>query len=162
MLHCLSRPWGPQRAASQVWLNHSLLRGDLARLLEPPMMVLLHPDTARISVQHVSVHSGMAATVEPVPVLARDEASSSEARIFAISSVGGNVIYHVDKAKVAAGAVAPLASVNPEKRVLALTSIVGPEKGNGSKVRTVLYRRGGGFGSSVESCLIYIDCLIWR
>ncbi|EEC12059.1 protein dopey-1, putative [Ixodes scapularis] len=137
MLHCLSRPWGPQRAASQVWLNHSLLRGDLARLLEPPMMVLLHPDTARISVQHVSVHSGMAATVEPVPVLARDEASSSEARIFAISSVGGNVIYHVDKAKVAAGAVAPLASVNPEKRVLALTSIVGPEKGNGSKLQVV-------------------------
>ncbi|CAN7989377.1 unnamed protein product [Ixodes hexagonus] len=137
MLHCLSRPWGPQRAASQVWLNHSLLRGDLARLLEPPMMVLLHPDTARISVQHVSVHPGMAAVVEPAPALAREEsASSSEARIFAISSVGGNVIYHVDKAKVPASAAVTPAVVNPEKKVLALTSIVGPERGNGSKVVT--------------------------
>lgn len=139
MLHCLSSPWGPQRAASQVWLNHSLLRGDLARLLEPPMMVLLHPDTARISVQHVSVHSGMAATVEPMPTLARDDASSSsEARIFAISSVGGNVIYHVDKAKAASGTVvAPPTAGNPERKVLALTSIVGPEKGNGSKLQVV-------------------------
>lgn len=152
MLHSLSRPAGMQRAAAQVWLNHSLMRGDLARLLEPAMMVLLHPDTARISVQHVSVRQGVPA-LSPVAVVATDGASAassatsaaaphddggSEGRIFAISSVGGNVIYHVDKAKAASSAIpnpGP-ANPNPEKKVLALTSIVGPEKGNGSKVVT--------------------------
>lgn len=150
MLHSLSRPAGMQRAAAQVWLNHSLMRGDLARLLEPAMMVLLHPDTARISVQHVSVRTGVPA-LSPVAVVATDASAASaaaaaashddggsEGRIFAISSVGGNVIYHVDKAKVASSVTSNLAPANPnpEKKVLALTSIVGPEKGNGSKVVT--------------------------
>lgn len=143
MLHSLSRPSGMQRAAAQVWLNHSLMRGDLARLLEPAMMVLLHPDTARISVQHVSVRAGAAATpaavtADTTPAPTHDDASS-EGRIFAISSVGGNVIYHVDKTKataLTAGNTSTVAPSNPERKVLALTSIVGPEKGNGSKVVT--------------------------
>ncbi|XP_077487312.1 LOW QUALITY PROTEIN: protein DOP1A [Amblyomma americanum] len=142
MLHSLSRPSGMQRAAAQVWLNHSLMRGDLARLLEPAMMVLLHPDTARISVQHVSVRAGAptpAAAADAAPAAAHDE-TSAEGRIFAISSVGGNVIYHVDKTKAGApctaGSSAVVTPCNPEKKVLALTSIVGPEKGNGSKVVT--------------------------
>ncbi|XP_065293600.1 protein DOP1A isoform X1 [Dermacentor albipictus] len=143
MLHSLSRPSGMQRAAAQVWLNHSLMRGDLARLLEPAMMVLLHPDTARISVQHVSVQAGAATTpaavtADSTPVTTRDD-TNAEGRIFAISSVGGNVIYHVDKSKVTAltaGNTSVVTSLHPERKVLALTSIVGPEKGNGSKVVT--------------------------
>lgn len=131
-----------QRAAAQVWLNHSLMRGDLARLLEPSMMVLLHPDTARISVQHVSVRAGAATTqaavtADAAPAITHDD-SNAEGRIFAISSVGGNVIYHVDKTKattLTAGNTSAVAPLNPERKVLALTSIVGPEKGNGSKVR---------------------------
>lgn len=143
MLHSLSRPSGMQRAAAQVWLNHSLMRGDLARLLEPSMMVLLHPDTARISVQHVSVRAGAATataavTADAAPANTHDDANA-EGRIFAISSVGGNVIYHVDKTKataLTAGNTSVVAPLNPERKVLALTSIVGPEKGNGSKVVT--------------------------
>ncbi|KAL3189339.1 hypothetical protein MRX96_002656 [Rhipicephalus microplus] len=107
------------------------------------MMVLLHPDTARISVQHVSVRAGAATTqaavtADAAPAITHDD-SNAEGRIFAISSVGGNVIYHVDKTKataLTAGNTSAVAPLNPERKVLALTSIVGPEKGNGSKVVT--------------------------
>lgn len=50
---------GPLKTISESWLNHCLQRGDLARVLEPLLMVLLHPDTSRVSVQHVSVYCPM-------------------------------------------------------------------------------------------------------
>ncbi|XP_064461644.1 protein dopey-1-like isoform X2 [Ornithodoros turicata] len=127
MLDCLNKETGAHRATSLIWLNHALMRGDLARLLEPAMLVLFHPDTARVSIQHVSIQQPQVSTPEATTPVCED--LPSDTKIFAISSVGGNVIYHVDKSKKTIGS-------SLEKKVLALTSMVGPEKGNGSKFVT--------------------------
>lgn len=33
---------------TQTWLLHAVQRGDLMRILEPLLLILLHPDTARL------------------------------------------------------------------------------------------------------------------
>lgn len=118
MLDCLHQEVGPQRIEVQSWLTHSLQRGDTARLLEPLLFVLLHPDTARVSVQHVNIQ-------KPCKVrLAEneDEGSSTEAKIYAISSVEGHIFYHVSDEPRQTTAVN--GSRNP-RRVFALTSLAG-------------------------------------
>ncbi|XP_054267327.1 protein dopey-1 homolog [Macrosteles quadrilineatus] len=80
------------KVEAQNWLLHSLLRGDIHRLLDPIMMMLLDPATARVSVLHVRIQQ-------------HDETSQTDTanaddktpRIYAISSVDGNVIYHVSE-----------------------------------------------------------------
>ncbi|XP_046668094.1 protein dopey-1 homolog isoform X3 [Homalodisca vitripennis] len=77
------------KVEAQNWLLHSLLRGDIHRLLDPILTMLLEPATARVSVLHVRIqqHDENNFT-DP----ANDDKSP---RIYAISSVDGNVIYHV-------------------------------------------------------------------
>ncbi|BFZ09520.1 hypothetical protein BsWGS_12559 [Bradybaena similaris] len=75
------------------WLTHVIQRSDTSRVLQPLLLMLLHPDTARISIQHVSVHKSKKVAVSEKG----DE--DVEAKIFAISSEGGNVIYHVSQGK---------------------------------------------------------------
>ncbi|CAG5127027.1 unnamed protein product, partial [Candidula unifasciata] len=75
------------------WLTHVIQRSDTSRVLQPLLLMLLHPDTARISIQHVSVHKSKKVAVSEKG----DE--DLEAKIFAISSEGGNVIYHVSQGK---------------------------------------------------------------
>ncbi|ESO88953.1 hypothetical protein LOTGIDRAFT_154021 [Lottia gigantea] len=62
----------------------------LLLVLQPILLMLLHPDTVRISVQHVNIH-------EPRKVRLSEcsEEEDVETKIYAISSDGGNVIYHV-------------------------------------------------------------------
>ncbi|UYV67369.1 DOPEY1 [Cordylochernes scorpioides] len=110
MLDKLSQDTGSQKIVSQDWLNHSIQRGDLARILEPILLLLLHPDTSRISVQHINVHCPQ-----------KSEPSDTEAKIYAISSVSGNVIYHVSDDISSSRPY----TTSPEKKILALTSLVG-------------------------------------
>lgn len=77
----------PLKLTAQSWLLHTLLRGDVSRLLDPLLVPLLAPATARVSVLRVSIHHR--STVLP------NEADRAESRIYAISSEDGNVIYHV-------------------------------------------------------------------
>lgn len=77
----------PLKLAAQGWLLHALLQGDVPRLLDPLLLPLLAPTTARVSVLRVSIQHR--STVLP------NEADRAEARIYAISSEDGNVIYHV-------------------------------------------------------------------
>lgn len=77
----------PLKLAAQSWLLHTLLRGDIPRLLDPLLLPLLAPTTARVSVLRVSIQHR--STVLPT------EADKAESRIYAISSEDGNVIYHV-------------------------------------------------------------------
>lgn len=37
----------PCRTLAETWITHSVQRGDIARLLEPVLLILLHADTAR-------------------------------------------------------------------------------------------------------------------
>ncbi len=47
MLDSLASDTNPCRALTQTWLTHAIQRGDIARVLEPILLMLLHPDTAR-------------------------------------------------------------------------------------------------------------------
>lgn len=86
------------------WLNQSLKNGDIARILEPILFIILHPDTSRVSVQRVNIHQpGLNENNNLIINNAKrsDEGdnasiSASESKIYAISSTGGNVIYHVN------------------------------------------------------------------
>ncbi|XP_054721369.1 protein dopey-1-like [Uloborus diversus] len=129
MLDNLGKETGPQKAISQAWLNHSLQRGDVARILEPILLVLLHPDSARVSVQHVNVH-------RPKKIIISDEKDSSyhddvEAKVYAISSVSGHVIYHISDDSHPTSQ-----QPSPEKKILALTSVINADSNKGSTIIT--------------------------
>nr|CAD7456244.1 unnamed protein product [Timema tahoe] len=84
----------PLKLQTQSWLLHSLLRGDISRLVDPLLYMLLDPATARMSVLHVSIaHSNTVVT--RVTKESEDPDDTAMAKIYAISSVDGNVIYHV-------------------------------------------------------------------
>ncbi|XP_064411620.1 protein dopey-1 isoform X2 [Latimeria chalumnae] len=53
MLDSLSNLDGCTCSAGQAWLNQVLQRHDIARVLEPVLLLLLHPKTQRVSVQRV-------------------------------------------------------------------------------------------------------------
>lgn len=53
MLDSLSY-WDPcTSAVGRAWLNQVLQRHDIARVLEPLLLLLLHPKTHRVSIQRV-------------------------------------------------------------------------------------------------------------
>uniref|UniRef100_A0A2C9KBU5 Uncharacterized protein n=1 Tax=Biomphalaria glabrata TaxID=6526 RepID=A0A2C9KBU5_BIOGL len=81
------------KTLATTWLTHVIQRGDTSRVLQPLLFMLLHPDTARISIQHVSVHKA-----KKVSVSEKGE-EDIESKIYAISSEGGNVIYHLSQNK---------------------------------------------------------------
>lgn len=114
MLENLGKETGPQKAVSQCWLNHSLQRGDIARILEPILLILLHPDSARVSIQHVSVHCPKFKSEDEA-----EQEEFKEAKIYAISSISGNVIYHVSDDSHTSSHQG-----SPEKKIFALTSII--------------------------------------
>uniref|UniRef100_A0A668RQD7 DOP1 leucine zipper like protein A n=1 Tax=Oreochromis aureus TaxID=47969 RepID=A0A668RQD7_OREAU len=60
MLDCLSY-WDPcTSAVGRAWLNQVLQRHDIARVLEPLLLLLLHPKTHRVSIQRVQAQRHLA------------------------------------------------------------------------------------------------------
>ncbi len=109
------------------WLNQSLKSGDIARILEPLLFILLHPDTSRLSVQHANIHQpGIADNAPKYDETDNGSIASSEAKIYAISSTGGNVIYHVNQDGRNRFPSSPL----PSNKVLTLTQTANPSKSN--------------------------------
>lgn len=53
MLDSLSYWDGSASAVGRAWLNQVLQRHDIARVLEPLLLLLLHPKTHRVSIQRV-------------------------------------------------------------------------------------------------------------
>lgn len=53
MLDSLNSLDGSTSSVGQAWLNQVLQRHDIARVLEPLLLLLLHPKTQRVSVQRV-------------------------------------------------------------------------------------------------------------
>ncbi|XP_052002728.1 protein dopey-1 isoform X2 [Xyrauchen texanus] len=53
MLDCLNYWDGSASAVGRAWLNQVLQRHDIARVLEPLLLLLLHPKTHRVSIQRV-------------------------------------------------------------------------------------------------------------
>ncbi|KAG8189706.1 hypothetical protein JTE90_022518 [Oedothorax gibbosus] len=128
MLDNLGKETGPQKAISQGWLNHSLQRGDVARFLEPLLLILLHPDSARVSIQHVSVHC-------PKKLVSDDRDNQNhedaEAKVYAISSTSGHVIYHISDDSHPSSH-----QPSPDKKILALTRVLDVDSKKGSTVVT--------------------------
>ncbi|CAB3373210.1 Hypothetical predicted protein [Cloeon dipterum] len=110
MLDNLKRSPGPLRLQAQAWLQQALLRGDTGRLLEPLLMVLLAPGSARLGLRHATVsHSST--------VLGRQH---SAAKILAVTSQDGHIVYHVSDRS------------NPvvARRLYAVSRLIGAEDGH--------------------------------
>lgn len=89
VLDSLREETSSAKTLASTWLMHTIQRGGIYRILEPILLILLHPDTARISIQHVNIH-------QPKKVKLSDvDEDKSDTKIYAISSEGGNIIYHV-------------------------------------------------------------------
>jgi hypothetical protein len=74
---------------------------DLPRIMDTMLVSLLHPGTARVSVQHflgkvMSANSSKAAEGKSSDELAADKELDYESKVYAISNEGGNVKYHVN------------------------------------------------------------------
>lgn len=94
-------PSSPQRTAAEGWLVQALLRNDVSRIMDPLLLKLLHPNSARVSIRHVTVRPGALAEQRQQDRLSSSaedrfaEDRDQEDNIYAISSVDGQVIYHV-------------------------------------------------------------------
>ncbi|XP_048577556.1 protein dopey-1 isoform X2 [Nematostella vectensis] len=70
------------RVVTKQWLTHALQQGDLGRLVDPLLLLLLHPATARVSVHHAcatdskKIRQGNASEDDPTPE--DDRRNSSE------------------------------------------------------------------------------------
>ncbi|XP_022089796.1 protein dopey-1-like isoform X2 [Acanthaster planci] len=117
MMDSLECPDCMIRSVTQTWLVHAIDRGDIARLLEPILLVLLHPATARVSVQFLHTKPEQKSGGEGKTDEDGDE--DVENRIYSISSVDGEVKYYVIKDGKRAIAI------NPSKQdpVFACTTI---------------------------------------
>lgn len=129
----------PLKLHAQSWLLHSLVRGDIARVVDPVLTMLLDASTCRMSVLHVSIqHSNTVLTKEDA-IEERSEVqddTGGAAKIYAISSVDGNVIYHVsdsaDDDKKGRNRKKKKKPINPVKvkRIFAVTTLSTSDRGN--------------------------------
>lgn len=111
------------KVEAEGWLLHSLLRGDIGRLIDPLILLLLDPCTSRLSVLHAKVSPTQNNETHDY---AETSSNDPSAKIYAISSVDGNVMYHVaDKCKQA-----PKIAPSRSKRVFAITTIAEQDSSN--------------------------------
>lgn len=96
----------PQRTVAEGWFIQALLRNDLSRILDPLLLKLLKPHSARVSIRHV--------TFQPTENEEQQQTADREDDIYAISSVNGHVIYHVTPCR------AKSRPFNPSRSVLTL------------------------------------------
>lgn len=99
LLKILDNLQNPQRTnirlLAESFLNHSLLRNDMPRIISPILVKLLAPSTARISICFVNIQD----TDSPGDVSNQYDTLKSEDRsiknVYAVSNVNGNVMYHI-------------------------------------------------------------------
>ncbi|XP_045609730.2 protein DOP1A isoform X1 [Procambarus clarkii] len=108
---------GIERSLAHAWLATALQRSDTARLIDPILVLLLHPHTRRVSVQHVNIEK-----LPPTQQCQGNKCIIEESQIYAISSEGGEVMYHVSKeGRQPQTRGKPIST--PAKHILAFTSI---------------------------------------
>lgn len=111
------------KVEAEGWLLHSLLRGDISRLIDPLILLLLDPCTSRLSVLHAKVSPTQNNETHDYSETSSNDPS---AKIYAISSVDGNIMYHVaDKCKQA-----PKITPSRNKRVFAITTLAEQDSSN--------------------------------
>lgn len=111
------------KVEAEGWLLHSLLRGDIGRLIDPLILLLLDPCTSRLSVLHAKVSPTQNNETQDYSETSSNDPST---KIYAISSVDGNVMYHVaDKCKIV-----PKITPSRSKRVFAITTLAEQDSSN--------------------------------
>lgn len=129
----------PLKLLAQSWLLHSLMRGDISRVIDPLLTILLDPSTCRMSVLHVSIQHSNTVLTKNDPVEEKSEIqddTEGAAKIYAISSVDGNVIYHVsdnvDEDKKWKKGKKKKQMINPVKikRIFAVTTLASGDNCN--------------------------------
>ncbi|XP_034191281.1 protein DOP1 homolog isoform X3 [Osmia lignaria lignaria] len=129
----------PLKLHAQSWLLHSLMRGDISRIVDPLLIILLDPSTCRMSVLHVSIQHSNTVLTKNDPIEEKSEIqddTEGAAKIYAISSVDGNVIYHVsdsvDEDKKWRKGKKKKKTINPVKvkRIFAVTTLAAGENCN--------------------------------
>lgn len=129
----------PLKLLAQSWLLHSLMRGDISRVIDPLLTILLDPSTCRMSVLHVSIQHSNTVLTKNDPVEEKSEVqddTEGAAKIYAISSVDGNVIYHVsdnvDEDKKWKKGKKKKQTINPVKikRIFAVTTLATSDNCN--------------------------------
>ncbi|XP_011692229.1 PREDICTED: protein dopey-1 homolog isoform X2 [Wasmannia auropunctata] len=130
----------PLKLQAQSWLLHSLMRGDISRVIDPLLTILLDPSTCRMSVLHVSIQHSNTVLTKNDPVEEKSESVQDDtegaAKIYAISSVDGNVIYHVsdnvDEDKKWKKGRKKKQAINPVKikRIFAVTTLAAGDNCN--------------------------------
>jgi len=118
------------KVEAEGWLLHSLLRGDIGRLIDPLILLLLDPCTSRLSVLHAKVsptlNNETMMTPHDYSEVSTASVTDPSAKIYAISSVDGNVMYHVaDKCKQASKIIP-----SRSKRVFAITTLAEQDSSN--------------------------------
>uniref|UniRef100_A0A8C1JV43 Protein dopey-1-like n=1 Tax=Cyprinus carpio TaxID=7962 RepID=A0A8C1JV43_CYPCA len=95
MLDSLSYWDGSASAVGRAWLNQVLQRHDIARVLEPVLLLLLHPKTHRVSIQRVQaqrhwtqVFSNPLEQESSESIYMRDMGCTESKRVFLISGDG--------------------------------------------------------------------------
>ncbi|XP_048525451.1 protein dopey-1 homolog, partial [Dendroctonus ponderosae] len=76
------------------FLTHSLLQSDIPRILNPILLKLLATNTARVSIRHVNIQDGDVQNEQTDQDNQKLEESQTK-KIYAVSNVNGNVMYHV-------------------------------------------------------------------
>lgn len=109
------------KVEAQNWLFHSLMRNDLPRILDPVFYILLDPSTARLSVLHIR-----AKTTDDIN--SSNPAPEDHKNVYAVSSVNGNLVYHMDPKKAAKN--------KTPKQVTAVTSIANQNSKSNAKFVT--------------------------
>ncbi|XP_076277872.1 protein DOP1 homolog isoform X2 [Lasioglossum baleicum] len=129
----------PLKLHAQSWLLHSLMRGDISRIVDPLLIILLDPSTCRMSVLHVSIQHSNTVLTKNDPIEEKSEVqddTEGAAKIYAISSVDGNVIYHVsdnvDEDKKWRKGKKKKKTINPVKvkRIFAVTTLAAGDNCN--------------------------------
>lgn len=115
------------------------MRGDISRIVDPLLIMLLDPSTCRMSVLHVSIQHSNTVLTKNDPIEEKSEIqddTEGAAKIYAISSVDGNVIYHVsdsvDEDKKWRKGKKKKKTINPVKvkRIFAVTTLAAGDNCN--------------------------------
>jgi hypothetical protein len=79
---------------AESFLTHSLLHGDIPRIINPILVKLLAPNTARVSIRHVNINDSDVQS----EITTQDNQKVEEyqtKKIYAVSSQNGNIMYHL-------------------------------------------------------------------
>lgn len=95
VLDNLQNPEKPSlQLLAESFLTHSLLHGDIPRIINPMLVKLLASNTARVSIRHVNINDSDVQSEVTIQDNQKIEEYQTK-KIYAVSSQNGNIMYHL-------------------------------------------------------------------